>query len=109
MYDNQENFIWSDLGNQYREKLLANGHDEVSKYPYSFNFFYGGQEITPAIRRFYYNCLIQGLQPAGSPFENYEYFRSKLYPTFGERFIRKLGVLKDRLFDLPFSNAKILN
>ncbi len=80
----------------YRAELLANGDEECRKWPYVYAVFSDGTEITPEMRRHYYELLLAGTGPAGSPFEMGKYFyrfaaRRELRRKAGSVFRRLVG------------------
>jgi Glycosyl transferases group 1 len=69
----QNRFTFNDLGQaaqlfkQYRDLLLANGHERVQKWPYAFGFFNNGAKI-PDIARRMYHALGAERKKFGNPF-----------------------------------------
>lgn len=78
-YLESRNESWEKLTWQYREALVACGHETWRKVPYPFSAFQGGQPITSAMRRYYLQALLEGRGDfQGSPFENYQWFQRHL-------------------------------
>jgi hypothetical protein len=100
-----------ELASEYRRLLIGNGYEETKNYPYAFEKFKNGITITPLIRRAYFEMLFHDKAFKGSPFEQYEYFRSRLHfqklknnlRTFGKYMITKIGSFlnADYNFDKP--------
>ena len=79
MYEQETYPFWIELSEVYRDRLLKSGYEESISYPYAFKYFITGDLITSAMRRIYYNDLMQGTTFESSPFLNYPYFDSKCY------------------------------
>jgi hypothetical protein len=57
-YTNPPNIpAWEKIGQDYRDRLMANGYAEKITWPYGFARFSNGEEITYEQRRLYYNDL----------------------------------------------------
>ena len=69
--------IWEELAAAYSERLLAGGYAESIRYPYAFGVFDNQRPITPSNRVRYYNDLVNGTAPEGSPYAAYAHF----YPS----------------------------
>jgi hypothetical protein len=76
MYAGSAPALWSELGSAYRELLLANGYRETSAWPYAYNFFDNGEELTLDMRRLFYSRIERHEHIDGSPFSQWEGFRS---------------------------------
>lgn len=86
--------VTAKLVSRYRSALLANGYAETRRLPYGFARFDCGRNITPADRRLYFQELVSGSSPSGSPFANSSYYRQRsrqLKMAAATRSIRRLG------------------
>jgi hypothetical protein len=69
----QNRFTLNDLGQaaylfgEYRDLLLANGHEQAKKWPYAFGYFHNGAKI-PDIARRMYHALGAERKKFGNPF-----------------------------------------
>jgi len=70
--------IWKELGDSYKKLLLRFGYEETIRFPYAFNSFSNGQEITPEMRYLYYENLAQNDVFGTNPFANNQYFNKSL-------------------------------
>jgi len=82
--------IW-ELAKNYYRLLIDNGYEETKNYPYSFAKFKDDQIITPLMRRFYFEETFQDKACNGSPFDQYEYFRSQLRSQKIKNCLRTIG------------------
>lgn len=64
--------FWDELSLAYRERLLAQGHEESARQPYAFDRFPDGRPITQRMRRMYYEELLAGTFE-GDPFQRGPY------------------------------------
>jgi hypothetical protein len=80
-----------ELAKEYHRLLIENGYEETKNFPYAFGKFKNDQPITPLMRRVYFKMLFHGKEFKGSPFEQYEYFRSRL--RFQEDFLTLITIL----------------
>jgi hypothetical protein len=71
--------VIEELAKEYQSLLINNGYEETKNFPYAFEKFTNGKTITPLMRRFYFQMLFHNKKFRGSPFEQYEYFRSRLH------------------------------
>jgi hypothetical protein len=78
-YTQQSLPVWEKLAYRYRDRLLHHGHETTSRFPYAFGQFSTGEPIQPAMRRAYYEDLIQGSPPQGNPFELAAQFCDRAY------------------------------
>jgi hypothetical protein len=100
-----------ELAKEYKNILVENGYDETKNYPYAFAKFQNGKVITPLMRHIYFEMLFQDKEFEGSPFAQYEYFRSRMQllkiknnlRTFGKYLITKTGTLLNH--DYNFDKA----
>ena len=100
-----------ELAKDYCRLLIDNGHDETKNFPYAFAQFENGKPITPLMRRVYFEMLFHDQKFKGSPFEQYEYFRSRLHlqeiknnlRSFGKYVVTQIGRFfnPDYNFDKP--------
>jgi len=86
----------AEIGRRYRDALAAAGYAESRRWPYGFGAFAGGRPITLPMRREWYERVMAGTAPAGSPFDHPEWFRGPRYvewkrfvPLPVKRFIHK--------------------
>lgn len=79
LYPEQPVPVWQQLAETYREKLLLNGFETTSEYPYAFDYFENGDRIDPTMRRAYYNEVMGGIAPETSPFKRADYFQANPY------------------------------
>ena len=84
--------IIGELAKNYQHLLIDNGYKDLKNYPYAFAKFKNGQTITPMMRRFYFEEFFHDKACKGSPFEQYEYFRSRLRSQKVKTFLRTAGV-----------------
>jgi hypothetical protein len=80
------------LAKNYRRLLIDNGYEVSSNYPYAFAKFKSGQIITPMMRRLYFEDFYRGKTCEGSPFEQYDYFKTRLRSQKAKTFIRNAGI-----------------
>ena len=80
-----------ELAKNYHRLLIENGYKETKNYPYAFGKFKNGKPITPFMRRAYFKILFNGKGFKGSPFEQYEYFKSRLRSQKVKNNLRVLG------------------
>lgn len=71
--------ILAEIGGLYRDALAAAGHEEFRAWPYEFGSFPNRRTITLPMRRHWYERLLAGKAPAGSPFDHPEWFRGPQY------------------------------
>ena len=100
-----------ELAIDYRRILVKNEYEETKNLPYAFGKFTNGKTITPLMHRVYFEILFNGKEFEGSPFEQYEYFRSRLrfkeikndLRNFGKYAVKKMGSFfnVDYDFDRP--------
>jgi hypothetical protein len=98
-----------EIAKEYRSLLFENEYETTKYFPYSFETFKNGKAITPLMRRFYFEILFNDKEFKGSPFEQYDYFRTRLHlkkvkhnlKRFGKFIITKIGSFLnvDYLFD----------
>lgn len=82
------------LFEEYRRRLLENGHERSSKWPYTYDYFDTGERIPPEYRVLYRRSLA-AFRPYGDPFKSAE-LRRKLAFAFRLR------------EEAPFSGALVL-
>jgi hypothetical protein len=80
-----------ELAEDYLGCLIKNGYKETTNYPYAFAKFKNGKLINPLMRRFYFEVLFHDKEFEGSPFEQYEYFKSRLHLHMAKNNLRSLG------------------
>jgi len=71
--------ILAEIGRDYRDALAAAGHEECRRRPYGHATFTNGRPVTPPMRRAWYERVMAGTAPAGSPFDHPEWFRGPQY------------------------------
>ena len=81
-----------ELAKNYQRLLIDNGYNDSKNYPYAFAKFKNGQKISPMVRRIYFEEFFHDKACKGSPFEQYEYFRSRLRPQKFKTLIRTAGI-----------------
>jgi hypothetical protein len=100
-----------ELAKEYRSLLIENGFEETKFFPYAFEKFNNGKAITPLMRRVYFEMIFHDKEFKGSPFEQYEFFRSRMHfqkiksnlRTFSKSIATKIGSFlnPDYDFDKP--------
>jgi hypothetical protein len=80
-----------ELAKDYHRLLIDNGYEETINYPYAFAKFNNGKTITPLMRRVYFEMVFSDKSLKGSPFEQYEYFRSRMHLQKIKKKLRNLG------------------
>lgn len=80
-----------ELAKDYHRLLIDNGYEETKNYPYAFAKFEDGKTITPMMRRLYFEMIFHDKTFKGSPFEQYEYFRSRLRSQEIKNYLRTIG------------------
>jgi hypothetical protein len=81
------------LFEEYRRRLVENGHERSSKWPYTYDYFETGERILPEYRLLYRQSLA-AFRPYGDPFK-----------SAGLR--RKLAFVARLRDDAPFSGALV--
>ncbi len=66
------------LASDYHSSLIDSGYNETIKYPYAFDKFNNGSKVTPLMRRLYFNIIFSGKSFNGSPFNQYDFFKSRI-------------------------------
>ena len=99
------------LAKEYHSLLIENGYEETKFFPYAFEKFKNSKPITPLMRRAYFEMIFHDKEFKGSPFEQYEFFRSRLHfqeiksnlRTFSKYIASKIGSFlnADYDFDKP--------
>ena len=78
------------LGLEYRDRLLANGYNDVSRYPYAFSEFKTGEAIQPQHRQLWWDLTRSDAARPPNPFESYGLFaKDKHRPTTWQRLVTK--------------------
>jgi hypothetical protein len=80
-----------ELAKDYHRLLIENGYEETINYPYAFAKFNNGKSITPLMRRVYFEMVFSDKRFKGSPFEQYEYFRSRMHLQETKNKLRNLS------------------
>lgn len=81
-----------ELAKNYHRLLNDNGYKGSKNYPYAFAKFKNGQTITSMMRRLYFVEFFHDKACKGSPFEQYEYFRSRLRSQKIKNLLRTVGI-----------------
>ena len=89
MYEHESPYVWIEMSEIYRSKLLANGYEKFINSPYSFSYFQNNKPVTNEMRRRYYSYLSQDGSIKDSSFSNKVYNQLLLYK------------LRDRLKKIP--------
>lgn len=82
--------IWIKLSEEYKRRLVKNGHENTKSLAYSFSTFENGQEITLSMREFYYSLVTYGTWKWGNPFKNYRFFEDSCSQKFSKKINRKI-------------------
>jgi hypothetical protein len=71
--------VVAEIGRRYRDALATAGYEESRTWPYGFGTCTDGRPITLPMRRAWYERVMAGTVPAGSPFDHPEWFRGPRY------------------------------
>lgn len=90
-----ETAVLTRLASDYRTALFDAGHMECRAWPYGMGTFTNGMPISWAMRRHYYDLVVSGKAPEGSPFDNPQWFRHIARRIEWRRYVPR--VVKDTL------------